>query len=242
MKRTISLLLLLALCCGLLCSFAAAEEGNDIFIAADPEFVIAPAPDFIDPALPPVPFADVTADDWYYGVVAAAKNRGYITGSNDLFRPNDDVSRAECITMLWRVMDKPMLTPSEYVIDFYLTDVQSVTDWSKNAVAWSLFHGYVTGGRDGDPMLSASMTREQLAAVLFRVAAANGMETVMLNDLLGGEDVSPYAVTAVNWAVQSGILKGSSAGLRVKDTVTRAEAAAMLVRFADYFSAISAEN
>ena len=113
------------------------------------------------------------------------------------------------------------------------TDV-SASAYYASAVAWASQNGIVEGFEDGSFQPDAAITREQLAAVLYRCAAWKGADTSAsgeLTDFADAASVSSGAQAAMKWAVGAGILSGSATGLEPQGTATRAQAAAMLVRF-----------
>ena len=176
-------------------------------------------------------FRDVDPDAWYSDYVRYMLEHGFMKGvSSDLFSPDGLVNRAMVVTILHRMEGEPAPAAGD-IFD----DVESGT-WYTEAVAWAAESGIVTG-YDSDrygPM--DPVTREQLAAILWRYAkfkdydvAARG--TVM-PDFVDREQISGYARQAVSWAYERGILTGRPGNiLDPTGTATRAEVCAMLTRF-----------
>ena len=111
-----------------------------------------------------------------------------------------------------------------------------------DAVYWARLHGVVQGVSEERFAPDSAITREQLATMLYRYAQYQGMEATTLEENLGGyadaAEVSEYAVQAMNWAVGAGIIEGfDNDTLRPQGEATRAQAATMLMRFAEYLAA-----
>jgi len=155
---------------------------------------------------------------------------GIMNGTSDTtFSPNGTLTRGMVVTMLYRAAGEPFTNAD---IDF--TDVAD-SAWYANAVAWAASHGIVEGVGNGMFAPDASITREQLATILYRYARSADMSTVhgsiSLDDFKDGKSVSSYAEEAMQWAVYEKIMQGSDSNLNPKNTATRAEAAAMFQRF-----------
>lgn len=162
------------------------------------------------------PFADVRESDWFCADVLYAYRRGLLTGVDaSHFCPNAPMTRAMLLTVLAR-------------LDGVLSG--SGADWYVPARTWAMENGI----SDGSAM-DAPVTREQLAAILFRYAIHHGMLTVTLEENLSAFTdagaISSYAVPAMNWAVGRGLLLGSGDQLDPAGTATRAQTAAILQRY-----------
>ena len=161
-------------------------------------------------------YTDVTADAWYYDNVQYVSRNGLMTGTGEgIFSPNANATRAMVMTILARTAG----------VD---------TTWSEPWYAAGLNWAVVNGISDGtDPM--GSITREQLAAILFRYAKYKGYDVWSgQSGLEGFEDaakVSDYAVEAMQWAVGEGLINGIGEQLQSQGTAIRAQAAAILMRF-----------
>lgn len=175
-----------------------------------------------------MPFADVDSGDWYYDAVSYVYANGLMDGTSaTTFEPNATLTRAMLVTILWRMEGEPVVN---YLMPF--TDVDGVA-WYAEAVRWASSEGIVEGVSDTSFAPNAEITREQLAAILYRYAG----EPATAANLAGyadGASVSAYAVDAMSWCVEHGIITGTTATtLEPQGTATRAQAAAMLMRFAE---------
>ena len=179
-----------------------------------------------------LPFTDVAADSWYHDSVAYVYEKGLMGGTGDgLFAPDLTTSRAMIVTILYRLENSPAVTGAAG-----FTDVASGT-WYTDAVAWADGNGIVTGYGDGRFGPEDTITREQMAVILYRTAKLLGRDVSARADLSGYTDaasVGEYAVEAVQWAVAQGLLTGSDAGaLLPSGSATRSQAAALLMRFCE---------
>ena len=109
------------------------------------------------------------------------------------------------------------------------------SEWFAEAVRWAASEKIVSGYDNGNFGPNDPITREQLAVILFRYAQYKGMDTVTLEENLTGfadaDEISGYAVSALNWAVGAGVINGTGAGLAPKANATRSEVAQMLMNF-----------
>ena len=174
-------------------------------------------------------FYDVPNDAYYYEAIKWAAENG-ITGGvgNSLFAPNQPCTRGQIVTFLWRAAGSPVVN---YAMN--MTDVAEDAYYGE-AVRWALSEGITTGIGDTAFGPDAACTRAQAVAFLFRYAAANGMDAVTLADLISGfadaASVPGYAVSAMNWALSQGIMKGSGTQLLSGNTCTRAQIVTFLWR------------
>lgn len=179
------------------------------------------------------PFTDVSSGDWFYDAVSYVYANGLMDGVSDtLFDPNGEVTRAQLVTILWRLDGEPVVN---YAMPF--DDVAS-GEWYTEAVRWAASEGIVEGVSDTEFAPGEAVTREQFAAILYRYAQYDGMDAVTLEENLGGftdaDSISEYAGPALNWAVGEGIIIGVTATtIEPQGTATRAQAAAMLMRFVE---------
>ena len=175
------------------------------------------------------PFSDVSTSAYYYEAVKWAQEKG-ITGGigNGLFGSNQPCTRGQIVTFLWRAAGSPVVN---YAMN--MTDVAEDAYYGE-AVRWALSEGITTGIGDTAFGPDAACTRAQAVAFLFRYAAANGMDAVTLADLISGfadaASVPGYAVSAMNWALSQGIMKGSGTQLLSGNTCTRAQIVTFLWR------------
>lgn len=171
-------------------------------------------------------FADVPQDNWLADAVKYVSENKLMNGtSTTAFSPNENMSRAMLATVLYRMSGETAEADSSF------GDVSSSAYYAA-AVNWASSKGIVNG-MDADAFSpNASITREQLAAMLYRYAGEPSV-SADLSAYTDAVSISPYAEKAVEWCVAKGILSGKSATrLAPQDTATRAECAAMLQRFA----------
>ena len=178
----------------------------------------------------PLPFPDVTEGDWLYDAVRYAYETGLMDGVEDnLFAPNSETTRAQLVTILYRLAGEP-----EPGGDSGFSDVAAGI-WYTDAVAWAAENGIVNGVSDTEFAPGDDITREQLAAILYRYAAYQGYDVSQRADLSGFGDASsirPYAQEALSWASAQGLVLGFEDGsLRPQGTASRAQIAAVLMRF-----------
>ena len=178
----------------------------------------------------PLPFTDVASDAWYAQAVAYVYRQGLMSGTaQDRFSPDLTTNRAMLVTILYRLAGSPAVDGGSA-----FTDV-SGGDWFASGVAWASANGIVTGYGDGRFGPNDPITREQMAAILYRYAGFAGQSTAGQADLSGYTDagqVSPYAAEAMGWAVDRGLITGVSAGtLAPGGSATRAQVATILMRF-----------
>lgn len=181
-------------------------------------------------------FDDVSSNDWFADAVSYVVREGLFEGvSDDKFDPNGNMTRAMLVTVLWRMEGSPKVYG---YADF--KDVARGT-WYTTAVAWASKHGIVKGISDTEFAPNASITREQMAALLFRYAEYKGMDTSASASLKGyadGAKVSKYAQVPMEWAVTFGLIQGMNDNmLAPQGTATRAQVATILMRFDQWFGA-----
>lgn len=216
----------------------ATETGDKTFYARWQKTVLPPPPVTpgapVTPARPaaPVglPFADVSGSDWFYNDVRYVYEKGIMDGTGaDCFSPNAPLTRAMIVTILYRMAGSPSVSGSS---DF--TDV-AAGKWFAKAVAWAAANGIVNGYGDSLFGPNDPVTREQLAAILYRYAVYGGMTAVTLEENLGSfadtAQLSAYAIQAMNWAVGQGLINGSGSNLVPKAQATRAQVAAIIHRY-----------
>ena len=177
-----------------------------------------------------LPFADVPSGSWYYDDVAYVYDTGLMTGLTvTTFGPNLSTTRGMIVTILWRMENEPV---AKHGCPF--ADVRRGS-YYEQAIAWASENGIVTGFDASTFAPDRAITREQLAAILFRFAAYRGMDAVTLRENLSSfQDqaaISAYAVSALNWAVGEGLMQGTGDKLEPTGSATRAQVAAMLRRF-----------
>lgn len=209
---------------------AALEDGSYQF--TQPRGTVTINVTFAKKPVEPLPFVDVAAEDWYGDAVAAVYAQGLMMGTaEDTFAPELAATRGMVVSILYRLAGSP--TVSAEVFEDVTAD-----DWYGQAVAWAASEGIASGTSAETFSPNAAVTREQLAALLCNFAAQQGVDTTACSDLSNFDDaaaVSDWAQDAVSWAHAEGLLAGTSATtLSPQGEATRAQLAAMLVRFSDY--------
>ena len=181
-----------------------------------------------------VPFTDVNDKDWFYKDVTTLTASGVIKGMTETtFEPQGKVTRAQFITMLYRLdgakkVEDGKNTFTDLAKDAYYTD----------AINWGVKNELIKGMSDKEFAPDANITREQIATILFRYATfakkANLDKKVDLKDKFkDSTKVSDYAKDALQWAAAVAVVKGEDGNIRPLDNATRAEAAALMVRIHD---------
>ena len=176
-------------------------------------------------------FNDVSANDWFASAVDYVTGKGMMNGTADnTFSPKAHTTRGMVVTVLYRLENQPSTSAASF------TDVASGAYYA-NAVAWANANGIVSGYGSGKFGPNDKVTREQLAAILYRYAQYKKYDVSGAKSLDGYTDaqsVSSYAVPALQWANAAGIVTGKSGSkLDPKGNATRAEVAAMLMRFCE---------
>lgn len=176
------------------------------------------------------PFDDVTADDWFYQDVLYVYRAGLMRGTQaSLFSPDLPLTRGMVVTILYRSEE-----PSSVRRDAPFTDV-APDSYYADAVAWAAAEHIVAGYGGGLFGPEDQVTREQLAAILYRYAAYKGYDVssrASLDQFADQQDIANYARTAVSWAKAVGLLSGRAGGLLAPSgSASRAEAASILHRF-----------
>ena len=176
------------------------------------------------------PFTDVKETDWFYDAVRYVNQKGLFSGTTaTTFSPNLATTRAMLVTVLYRLDGQPAVTGSSKFSDM------SAGQYYTNAVIWATENGIVSGYGNGmfDP--DALLSREQMATILYNYAKYKQYDVSKVRglDVFTDKDtVAPYAVRAMQWAYANEIINGSSATtLSPKGTATRAQVAAILMRF-----------
>ena len=177
-----------------------------------------------------LPFTDVASGSWYYDSVAYVYEQGLMGGTGEgRFSPDLTTSRAMIVTILYRLEGSPAVSGGASFAD--VTAGQGYSD----GVAWASANGIVTGYSNGSFGPDDTITREQMAAILYRYARYKGYDLSAQAALDGYADaaqVSAYAADAMKWAVGSGLITGTSGTtLSPAGSATRAQAAVILARF-----------
>lgn len=177
------------------------------------------------------PFADANSSDWFYNSILYVCNRGLMTGTTaDTFSPHTGMTRAMAVTVLYRLSGDI----GSYANAF--TDISSGSLYERTT-AWAAANGIANGTGNGRFAPNSTITREQLAVMLYNYAKYMGYDVsvgentniLSYNDALG---ISEYAYAALQWACGAGILEGDTNGnLNPQSFANRAEVATMLQRF-----------
>ena len=176
------------------------------------------------------PFTDVKEADWFYESVKYAAQKGLFAGTSETtFEPNTTMTRSMLVTVLYRLAGAPEVTDANK-----FANVESGKYYT-DAVIWATQSGIVSGYGNGLFGTNDIVSREQLATILFRYAEGEGYDTTLIKDIGTFTDsgqVAGYAKRAMQWACANGIINGTSeTTLSPKGSATRAQAAAILMRF-----------
>ena len=159
-------------------------------------------------------FVDVDTDDWYYDYVEYVCANGLMVGTSDVtFEPTGTVTRGTLMTILARLDG---------------TDTTDSDPWYQAGMEWAVAAG-VSDGTDPE----GTITREQVATMLWRYAGQLAVAENYLAEFDDADEIHDWAAQAMNWAVSVGVITGGDNGLDPQGTATRAELAAMLTRFCE---------
>lgn len=208
-------------------ALALTREGRNTYSFTMPQMRAYVTANFV---LEAFPFTDVPVDAWFRSPVEYVYENGIMGGiGGSLFAPDMTTTRGMIVTMLHRIEGCPV---PKSVGTF--TDVASNAYYAQ-AADWAAENGIVGGYGNGKFGPNDPIQREQMAAILYRYAQYKGMDAVTLAEYLGGfpdvNKVSTYAISALNWAVGAGIINGVGDKLMPQGNATRAQVAAMLMRF-----------
>ncbi|MCD8065565.1 MAG: S-layer homology domain-containing protein [Oscillospiraceae bacterium] len=174
-------------------------------------------------------FADVSSGDWYASAVTFAAAREILNGTGSGFEPNANMDRSMVAQMLYNFD-----ADAEPTASAGFTDVAD-SAWYADAVNWAAGEGIVSGTGNGEFSPSGSVTREQLAVMLYNYAKAKGYDvsaSASLSAFSDASSVSSWASSAMSWAVGAGLISGvDSTNLDPTGTATRAQVATILMRF-----------
>ena len=193
-----------------------------------------------DDSCPLGAFGDLTAAAWYHDGVHYCLENGLMRGvSGGKFLPDGSTTRAQLVTILWRLEGSPETTGAVRFGD------TAGGAWYTEAVRWAAGCGVVKGYDNGCFGPNDAVTREQMAAILYRYAQHKGYDVSAGKDtnILSFNDafaVSEYAIPAMQWACGSGMVRGIAQKggmfLAPGDTTTRAQAATLIMRFQSAFA------
>ena len=178
-----------------------------------------------------LPFTDVRESDWFYKDVAFAYENGLFAGTSDTtFSPNAAMTRAMLVTVLYRLEGEPAVSGRSGFSDV------TFNSYYEDAVTWAADNGIVNGTSITTFSPNANVTREQMAAILYRYAQHKKYNTAASSGLNGFTDhasVSGYAAASLEWAVAEKLVNGSAGKLMPTGNATRAQVAAILHRFVE---------
>ena len=176
-----------------------------------------------------LPFDDVRSSDWFYDDVVYVYNEGLFNGTSATrFSPNAPMTRAMLVTVLYRLEGQPSVTGRSGFADVV------IGSYYEDAVTWAANNGVVNGTSASTFSPDALVTREQMAAILYRYAQAKKYSVTASSALTSFRDadsVSAYAVSAMQWVVAESLINGASGSLMPTGSATRAKVAAILHRF-----------
>lgn len=179
-----------------------------------------------------LPFGDVKSADWFYNDVKYVYEKGMMAGTAaDVFAPNATTTRAMIVTILYRLEGSPAVTGTNAFVDV------PAGQWYTDAVNWAAANQIVKGTSATTFAPNDSITREQMAAILYRYAQYKDYEVTKKADLSGYSDngqVSAYAKDALAWANAAKLINGvTNTTLAPQGNATRAQVSAILHRFCD---------
>ena len=179
-----------------------------------------------------LPFGDVKTADWFYNDVKYVYEKGMMAGTAaDVFAPNATTTHAMIVTILYRLEGSPAVTGTSAFVDV------PAGQWYTDAVNWAAANQIVKGTSATTFAPNDSITREQMAAILYRYAQYKGYDVTKKADLSGYSDngqVSAYAKDALAWANAAKLINGvTNTTLAPQGNATRAQVSAILHRFCD---------
>ena len=176
------------------------------------------------------PFTDVKENEWFYDSVKYAYENDLMKGiSNTEFAPDSEVTRAMFVTVIYRMENEPQTEKCAF------TDVESGS-YYENAVAWANENGIVSGISEECFAPNEPITREQMAAIIYRYAAFKGYDitTSSNTSYTDNDDISDYAKDAVIWAAEKSVMTGNTDGsFAPKANTTRAQVASVFMRMVE---------
>ncbi len=180
-------------------------------------------------------FSDVTSNDWFYEAIRYVSQNGWMNGtSGDTFSPNASITRGMLVTILYRLDGEIAVSTT-----CPFTDIPAGS-YCEKAAAWAAANGIVSGYENGCFAPNEAVTRQQLAAILYRYAQHKGYDLSGAANLTGFADqttISSYARPAMAWANAAGLVSGTADGaLSPRSTATRAQTAVILMRFSQKFA------
>lgn len=176
-------------------------------------------------------FIDIKKDDWYYNYVKYVYENNLMQGTGNGFEPERKMTRAMLVTVLYRIAN-----PEEKVNNHNFADVPE-GQWYSDAVAWATENNIVKGVSENKFAPDEDITREQMVLIIYRYAKMQGFDAggaSNLENFTDAKDVSDWALDAIRWAIKTKLVNGTSeTTLSPKATATRAQVAAILMRFCE---------
>ena len=222
-------------------AFSAAESGYDTGISLDQvvmDYITEELDGTVTAArygqtanrIHTISYNDVTAGDWFTSDVIYVTLTGLMNGTGDGFSPNNNINRAQLVTVLYRMAGEPEVTGENPFTD--VPDGQ----WYTDAVLWAAENGITDGTSETTFSPNNPLTREQMATFFYRFADFETEEPIeVTGDLSGYTDadlVADYAVDAMTWAVGEGVISGIGNNTLAPDnTASRAQMATVLTRY-----------
>ena len=222
-------------------AFSAAESGYDTGISLDQvvmDYITEELDGTVTAArygqtanrIHTISYNDVTAGDWFTPDVIYVTLTGLMNGTGDGFSPNNNINRAQLVTVLYRMAGEPEVTGENPFTD--VPDGQ----WYTDAVLWAAENGITEGTSETTFSPNSALSREDMATLLYRFADFETEEPIeVTGDLSGYTDadlVADYAVDAMTWAVGEGVISGIGNNTLAPDnTASRAQMATVLTRY-----------
>ena len=210
------------------------SKGSNRYTFEVPARSVTVTAEFVRENVQKLPFTDVPGSAWYYDGVAYVYQHGLMAGTSaTAFSPDATTSRSMIAAILWRMAGSPVVN---YAMDY--TDVAQ-GQWYSEAIRWAASEGIVSGYGDGKFGPDDIITREQMAAMLYRYAQYKGYDVSVGEDTnilsyTDFEDLSEYAIPAMQWAVGAGIISGTSEStLGPRGNASRAQVAVILTRYCE---------
>lgn len=178
------------------------------------------------------PFMDVHPTDWYYDAIYYTKAQGLMSGLDEKrFGPNNGTDRAQFVTTLWRLAGSPMDAPMPNYSDL------AVKSYYTPAVAWASQAHLISGYPDGRFGPNDPLTREQMATIFYRFASyqqhsITPIDNSVLRTFSDAKNVQPWAKSALCWAIETGLMRGTDpTHLTPQGRTTRAQLATVLTHY-----------
>ncbi|MCC8048488.1 MAG: S-layer homology domain-containing protein, partial [Oscillospiraceae bacterium] len=208
------------------------DNGNGTYSFTMPSSAVTVTPVFVEENCPSEPYTDVDTSKWYHSAIDYALNNGYFSGTSaTTFEPDASMTRAMFVQVLANIAG---IDASEYAGSGF-TDVADDA-WYAATVEWAYQNGIVLGVTDDTFAPETTISREQMVVMLYRYAEYLGEDVSVadesaINAFADSASVSDWAVTAMAWAVENGVINGTDTGIEPLRNATRAEAAQMFKNF-----------